>query len=754
MQRQRGLRSIAFAAALAAAASFPLFGQSAPNQQSASPKALIVFADDPDAMEIYDAYGVGRSVSLGDELKAGETLKTTRTAAELKLSPNGSILKVGRDTSFKVDGLAAAAGPGTNEFALVTGKLRVVAARSSAAGAYRVRTPTAVCGVRGTDFSLNVIPGFRDQVLVKKGAVDFSRLGADGSPLAPIAVAAGQYADALAPVFGAAAFTAAQLAEEYADLEFKALDPASVPEAPAPQAPAAAPAAESGPAQPAPAKSSAAPAAPASPPAAAEPAAPSGSDAQKEGGSERSRFSLWLSDVLGFEIGSVVIDGRTYSKAIVQPTFSVGKLRMSFYLPIIYTTDLFDSSTWYRPQGNDEWSFGAEDWGSDDGKAAQDALRDAALKIRYIEYGNQALDPAYLKIGNLSSMTIGHGVLMRNFANDADFPAVRRVGVNAGFDLGAFGMEGVVNDLAEPEIFGGRIKLGIFGFTAIADIAPAADLTDDEREAIGDPMLLGSAVDLDLPIIRGDLLALKAFADVAALAPYTRKDIEGGPDAGLQTDLVYDPDQGEGFSAFGNYGLIGGLIGKVAFLDWRLEYRQYRGAYRPTLFNALYERNRSRYALEYAALMAAEEFDPAVLHGIYGEAGFRLFADKIEFGAGYLLPWTNDSSMTAEEVLAEDYLMARLALKRGFLPFYGVSASFVYERTGFAYAAVTDAKGVTFFDANTVLRSELVAPIASTVDLAVVVTTAAVRDEDGNVVFRNGKPDVEPSVSIETRIRF
>ncbi len=745
MQRLRGFRYFAIAAAVLAC--FPLFGQSATGQRSATPQALIVFADDPDALEIFDVYGVGRSVSIGDELKAGETLRTTRTAAELKLSPNGSILKVARNTSFKVDALAAASGSAANEFSLVGGKLRIVAARSSASDAYRFKTPSAVCGVRGTDFSLNVIPGFRDQVLVKKGLVDFARLGADGAPLAPIAVAAGQFADALAPVFGAAAFTAAQLAEEYADLEFTALDPASVPEAP-PSQPAAA---EPRPAEPAPApeRAAASPSAPPVAPTASEESAP-----KKAEDAGKSRFGSWLSDVLGFEIGSVVIDGQTYSKAIVQPTFSVGKLRMSFYLPIIYTSDLFDSSTWYRPRGNDEWSFGAEYWGDDNGEAALDALRDAALKIRYIEYGNQALDPAYLKIGNLSSMTIGHGVLMRNFANDADFPAVRRVGVNAGFDLGSFGAEGVVNDLAEPEIFGGRIKLGIFGFTVITDIDPGADLTDAEREAIGDPMLLGSAVDADLPILRGDLIALKAFADVAALAPYTRTDIPGGPKAGLQTDLVYDSDRDDGLKALNNYGLMGGFIGRLTFLDWRLEYRQYRGAYRPTLFNALYERNRSRYALEYAALMSAEEIDRAVLHGIYGEAGFRILADKVEFGAGYLLPWTDDSSMTREEVLAEDYLMARLALKRGFLPFYGISASFTYERTGFAYAATTDAKGVTFFDANTVLRSEAVVPIASTVDLAVVVTTAAVRDEDGNVVFRNGRPDVEPSVSIETRIRF
>src|SRR5208283_4490398 len=56
-----------------------------------------------------------------------------------------------------------------------------------------------------------------------------------------------------------------------------------------------------------------------------------------------------LRDILGFEIGSINVPdpnnpGKTltYAKAVFQPTFSLGKLKMALYLPIIYQGDIFN----------------------------------------------------------------------------------------------------------------------------------------------------------------------------------------------------------------------------------------------------------------------------------------------------------------------------------------------------------------------------------------------------------------------------
>ncbi len=700
------------------------------------PKALLVYADDDSLIQVITSSGTNRSIFVGDEILPGETIKTAGTNAELKLDPNGSVIKIARNTSFKVEGLAGASGKDTNEFALLGGKIRTVAAKTAGSNKYQIKTPTAVGGVRGTDFSMLVIEGARDAVYVKRGLVEFARTLADGT-LQPILVGAGQFADVFGPSFIPSPFTPEQLAQDFADLdEFKAVDPASVPQQEEPQA----------------ATQEEKPAEEANTPT-VDASTQTPEESQKAGPkqAQESKLMSWLGDILGFEIGSVVIDGNTYSKAVIQPVFSIGKLKMGLYLPVIYTNDLFNPASWYHPNDNDEWSFGSEYWDTDPTQGALDALQDLALKIRFIEYGQPMVDPFYLKVGNLSSMTIGHGVLMRNFANDADFPSVRRVGINAGYDAGPWALEGVVNDLGKPEIFGGRVKLlSFFGISAIADINPAGSLaTQTERDSIGDPMLIGSALDLDFPIIKLSFFSLRAFADLAAVAPYNRV-AAGSLNAGLQYQAIYNPDYGTGFEAFRNYGFISGFMGKALIVDWRLEYRYYRGAYRPTFFDNTYERNRVKYAQDfYNLLTTTNTSNDVTVNGIYGEAGFSLIKDKILFTAGYMMPWSPDSNASWDVISQQDYILAKLVINKGLLPFYDISGAITYERTGFAYAI---SKGQPLVDANTVFSGEVVVPLASTVDFAVVLANNAVLTSSPTLTEPQYK--TSPTITFETRIHF
>ena len=93
----------------------------------------------------------------------------------------------------------------------------------------------------------------------------------------------------------------------------------------------------------------------------------------------------WMRDHAGMEIGSVTIDGVSYSKVVVSPEVRIGRLELGFYLPVIYSSDLFDPSSWYRPKGNNEWDFGSAYWGDDNFKAALDLATDLILKIKYLE---------------------------------------------------------------------------------------------------------------------------------------------------------------------------------------------------------------------------------------------------------------------------------------------------------------------------------------------------------------------------------
>lgn len=752
-----------------------LLGVLAVSLHAQEPTAQIVYAEDEYSLVVIDRSGDRREANIGDNVRVGETLRTGSGAAELRLNPNGTIIKLARNTAFKVDALDGLEGKASNDFQLLGGKLRTVAARSTGRERYSIRTRRTVAGVRGTDFSLEVEEGKADTLYVASGKVEYARVGV-GNVTERIMVGAGQFADAFADIFQAMPAPAA-IVDRFADLAFKSLDPAnvdqsapviedeSVPEEPAAdetvapdtdvetpetdgndgESPTVTPAGDVNAADIISTDDMAGPGA-ASAEASDRPTAPA----------KESKFMAWMSDVMGFEVGAISINDETWSKVVLQPTFELGKAKISLYLPIIYTNNLFDSSSWYQPAGNNEWSFGFDYWETDPLAGAIDFAKDLALKIRYVEYGNRWVDPFYFNIGNLSTMTIGHGAIMRNFANDSDFPSIRRIGLNTGFEADKWGMEFVVNDLAQPDIFGTRVKfLNLFGVSAITDINPARDLEETERIEQGDPIFLATSLDLDIPIMKTELLHLRAFTDFAFMLPYTRTGISGGPAAGMQWAAVYDETAPEFLDRLRNYGVSAGFLGNILFVDWRLEYRLFRGTFRPAFFDASYERVRGSYVYDMAALLSSGSENQVTVNGVYGEAGFNLLKNKLQVTAGYLLPWTFDSTIPLETVMANDHIVAKLIVAKGLFPAFNIHGSISYERTGFAEVFMSKAANVSLFDGNTVFRGELVYPITPGMDLAAIFSTAAMRDSTGNLILdAQGNTQIEPTITFETRISF
>lgn len=663
-------------------------------------------------------------IAEDDPIPVGSLVKTgPGTTAELRLKPNGTIVKLAKATNFRVDTVAATPSQ-TNQFALLGGKIRTVAAKG---GNYEIRSTSTVAGVRGTDFTFAFEEGAKNLLLVSKGAVQFARIGADGAVLQSILVGAGQFADLFGSAFQALAYSAEQFAAEYGDVD---IDPEKVKTVPG------------------------------------EVADAGGDEKGKDGGQDKgepaedSPFVKWLKEALGFELGSVTIDSTTYAKAVIQPIFKVGKLKMGLYLPIIYQSNLFDPDDWYRPKGNDEWSFGTDiGWNDDPAEAALDAVQDLALKIRFIEYGRQLEDPFYLKVGNLNTMTLGHGLLMRNYANDQDFPAVRRIGFNMGVTGEKTGFEVVTNDLSDPSVVGARLfffPVKDFPFSlgaqAVADFFPARELADPDE--VGDPIFLGLGLDLDLPIIRRNaLLGIRWFAEGAATVPYTRTN-GSGPysfDTGLQTDLLWSDEQ------LRNWGAATGFIGNVAIIDWRLEFRYFTGAFRPAFFDSAYERAKGAYAQEYAAFLttpATYDAAPNVM-GIYGEGGFSFLREKLTFKMGYFWPWSPGAPSLAD-IADEDYFIAQLIIKKGLIPVVDVYGSVSYEKRGLARDFFFD-NDFSLLDANTTLKGEIVVPVPKTpnLDLAFVFSTSARRDGNGDIVYASaGIPEMVPVITLETRLHF
>ena len=122
---------------------------------------------------------------------------------------------------------------------------------------------------------------------------------------------------------------------------------------------------------------------------------------------------------MGLGIGSVTLDGVLYNQLALRPEINIGKVGIGLDL-VVY----MDNEGNMR---NDEW----------------DIENDPGLlldKILFIRYGKKT-DPVWIKYGSIEGLTLGYGGLMNNYSNMMEYPSVRRVGVNTGFNIGPVGGE-------------------------------------------------------------------------------------------------------------------------------------------------------------------------------------------------------------------------------------------------------------------------------------------------------------------------
>ena len=690
--------------------------------QYGEPVAILEYYDDDLELEITGADGIALvDIYYGMDLQEGDTIRTNRTGAELRLDPNGSIIKLSPFTVFTIEKLQKSS-ESSNDFNLVSGKIRAIAARAGLGERYQIKTQSAVCGIRGTDFGVISIPGSEEKAFVVDGLIDYT----NSLTMQKIQLGSGMVGDALAEVFQALAASAEQMNDLVKDVMFEQLDPNVVPGHGKAEEVVEEKEEET-----------------------TEEVVVEDDKTTVEEPAEKTEEEIAesalmkaLSDMLGLEIGTVTIEGTTYSKAIIQPTFNLGKLKLSLYLPVVYKTDLFDPGDWYHPAGNNEYSFGTDKVGYKD--IALDALSDLFLKIRYIEWGKQR-DPFFFKVGNINNVTLGHGILMDGFSNDMDFPAIRRVGLNLGLEGKKAGIETIVNDFSHPEIFGLRAyvkPLGplALGISSVVDIDPDGS-TDTGSTVPEDTILLTAAADLDFPLIEADLLSFIFFADIAGMVPYMNGEFQG--------KMMYDMEATElSFNNIRNFGWNAGLFGNILFVDYRLEYRYFDGVFKPSFFNSSYERLRGMYIEEVKTYLDNPTDNEPVM-GIYGEGGFTLF-EKINATIGYMWPWSADGPSDNDEFLFEVEVLP------GTIPVLDIYGSIAYHRTKFMPTLLQNGSGtgLNLFDANTSLSGEIVYPLAPTLALAAVVGTSLKTNADGSIHYKNGYPEMIPVITIETRIGF
>src|SRR6056297_3261690 len=192
--------------------------------QEADPSAILAYYEDGTQIEVLDTAREPVEVYYGMELQPGDTVRTKATIAELQLEPNGSIVKLSDNTVFTVDELQKSEDT-SNKFSIAAGKMRAIAASAGIGNRYQVSTPSAVCGVRGTDFGIIALPGEEERAFVAQGEVEFIQKASQSA----VTLTRGMTANALADTFEAVRLSQERLQELLQDMQFEQLDPSGVP---------------------------------------------------------------------------------------------------------------------------------------------------------------------------------------------------------------------------------------------------------------------------------------------------------------------------------------------------------------------------------------------------------------------------------------------------------------------------------------------------------------------------------------------
>ena len=178
---------------------------------------------------------------------------------------------------------------------------------------------------------------------------------------------------------------------------------------------------------------------------------------------------------MGLGIGSATLDGVLYNQLALRPEINIWKVGIGLDL-VLYV--------------DNEGNMRNEEWDIDNDPAL---LLD---KILYVRYGDIS-DPLWIKYGSIEGKTMGYGGLMNGYSNMMEFPTVRRVGINTGFNIGPVGGELFLSNLKDISRGGtiGGLRMAYtvsddlpitIGFNYITDANMFSGLKDKDGDSYPD----------------------------------------------------------------------------------------------------------------------------------------------------------------------------------------------------------------------------------------------------------------------------
>ncbi len=175
-------------------------------------------------------------------------------------------------------------------------------------------------------------------------------------------------------------------------------------------------------------------------------------------------------------LGVNVIDKDVFIALALGFNFDQENWGIGVQVPLrfrIYDADPKVEQTYTMDGGGDFGGLRREDW---------DQPGDYFKLLRYVYFGRRDKSgPFYVRIGELSNLSIGNGTIMHRYYNNID--ANRwHMGLNAAVNIGAFGAEAVVTDLTDPTVAGIRFSVRPLMFFFGGDEEPPEESKEEGGE--------------------------------------------------------------------------------------------------------------------------------------------------------------------------------------------------------------------------------------------------------------------------------
>ncbi len=196
---------------------------------------------------------------------------------------------------------------------------------------------------------------------------------------------------------------------------------------------------------------------------------------EKMGTNETKKKSSKAS-IISCAIGTVTIDGVTYSQIRLMPEFPIWKFRLGFDLDLLIDGD---------------GKIRKEDW---------DDFDDYLNKVLYLQFATKK-DPFYFRLGGFPKVKYGQGLIMKDYTNMLNYPDKKQLGTEIAVNTKFFdlGFDVFCPNVFEHDILAGRVKakpleiLDIpiikdiqFGITAVTDLDQLGGLKDSDDDGYPD----------------------------------------------------------------------------------------------------------------------------------------------------------------------------------------------------------------------------------------------------------------------------